>query len=103
MINSNFLILQPIGLKFYRVVINRLAFDNMYKKYKFSFKSLCHSLPCRAYEAKVVIRSRKLTKRQIICQSANYLSESESESELFTGDTSKDNHSPGPVFREVSP
>ena len=26
---------------------------------------------------------------------------SESESELFTGDTSKDNHSPGPVFREV--
>ena len=24
-------------------------------------------------------------------------------SELFTGDTSKDNHSPGPVFREVSP
>ena len=35
----------------------------------------------------------------------NYIicSESESESELFTGDTSKDNHSPGPVFREVSP
>ena len=31
------------------------------------------------------------------------VSESESESELFTGDTSKDNHSPGPVFREVSP
>ena len=29
--------------------------------------------------------------------------ESDSESELFTGDTSKDNHSPGPVFREVSP
>ena len=28
---------------------------------------------------------------------------SESESELFTGDTSKDNHSPGPVDREVSP
>ena len=28
---------------------------------------------------------------------------SESESELFTGDTSKDNHSSGPVFREVSP
>ena len=28
---------------------------------------------------------------------------SESESELFTGDTSKDNHSPRPVFREVSP
>ena len=28
---------------------------------------------------------------------------SESESELFTGDTSKDNYSPGPVFREVSP
>ena len=27
----------------------------------------------------------------------------ESESELFTGDTSKDNHSPGPVFRVVSP
>ena len=27
----------------------------------------------------------------------------ESESELFTGDTSKNNHSPGPVFREVSP
>ena len=26
-----------------------------------------------------------------------------SESELFTSDTSKDNHSPGPVFREVSP
>ena len=26
-----------------------------------------------------------------------------SESELFTGDTSKDNHSPGPVFSEVSP
>ena len=25
----------------------------------------------------------------------------ESESELFTGGTSKDNHSPGPVFREV--
>ena len=33
----------------------------------------------------------------------NFCSESESESELFTGDTSKDNHSPGPVFREVSP
>ena len=32
-----------------------------------------------------------------------YDPESESESELFTGDTSKDNHSPGPVFREVSP
>ena len=29
--------------------------------------------------------------------------QTESESELFTGDTSKDNHSPGPVFREVSP
>ena len=28
---------------------------------------------------------------------------SESESEVFTGDTSKDNHSPGPVVREVSP
>ena len=27
----------------------------------------------------------------------------ESESELFTGDTSKDNHSPGPVLRVVSP
>ena len=27
---------------------------------------------------------------------------SESESELFTGDTSKDNHSPGPVIRGVS-
>ena len=26
-----------------------------------------------------------------------------SESELFTGDTSKDNHSPGPVIRGVSP
>ena len=25
-----------------------------------------------------------------------------SESELFTGDTSRDSHSPGPVFREVS-
>ena len=34
---------------------------------------------------------------------ACFTSESESESELFTGDTSKDNHSPGPVFREVSP
>ena len=29
--------------------------------------------------------------------------QNQSESELFTGDTSKDNHSPGPVFREVSP
>ena len=29
--------------------------------------------------------------------------QSESESELFTGDTSKDNHSPGPVIRGVSP
>ena len=28
---------------------------------------------------------------------------SESESELFTGDTSKDNHSPGPVIRGVRP
>ena len=28
---------------------------------------------------------------------------SESESEIFTGDTSKDNHSPGPVSRGVSP
>ena len=27
----------------------------------------------------------------------------ESESELFTGDTSKDNHSPGPVVRGFSP
>ena len=26
-----------------------------------------------------------------------------SESELFTGDTSNDNHSPGPVIREVRP
>ena len=26
-----------------------------------------------------------------------------SESELFTGDTSNDNHSPGPVIREVKP
>ena len=34
---------------------------------------------------------------------ALFCSESESESELFTGDTSKDNRSPGPVFREVSP
>ena len=32
-----------------------------------------------------------------------FTTESESESELFTSDTSKDNHSPGPVFREVSP
>ena len=32
-----------------------------------------------------------------------FAAESESESELLTGDTSKDNHSPGPVFREVSP
>ena len=29
--------------------------------------------------------------------------ERESESELFTGDTSKDNHSPGPVVRELVP
>ena len=36
-------------------------------------------------------------------QCARILIRSESESELFTGDTSKDNHSPGPVFREVSP
>ena len=35
-INSNLLISQSIDLKFYRVVINRLTFDNMYKKYKFS-------------------------------------------------------------------
>ena len=28
---------------------------------------------------------------------------SESESELFTGETSKDNHSPGPVIKGVSP
>ena len=28
---------------------------------------------------------------------------SESESELFTGDTFKDNHSPGPVVRELVP
>ena len=28
---------------------------------------------------------------------------SESESELITGDTSKDNHSPAPVVRGVSP
>ena len=34
---------------------------------------------------------------------SDYSRSSESESELFTGDTSKDNHSPGPVFREVSP
>ena len=45
-----------------------------------------------------------------ICLGYNYMhvldlvfKRSESESELFTGDTSKDNHSPGPVFREVSP
>ena len=31
----------------------------------------------------------------------NYLPESESE--LFNGDTSKDNHSPGPVVRGISP
>ena len=30
-------------------------------------------------------------------------SESESESELFTGNTSKDNHSPGPMVRELVP
>ena len=29
--------------------------------------------------------------------------DTESESELFTGDTSVDNHSPGPVIRGVSP
>ena len=29
--------------------------------------------------------------------------EMSSESELFTGDTSKDNHSPGPVIRGASP
>ena len=34
---------------------------------------------------------------------SSHMKYSESESELFTGDTSKDNHSPGPVFREVSP
>ena len=39
----------------------------------------------------------------IFFDSTLYSIESESESELFTGDTSKDNHSPGPVFREVSP
>ena len=38
-----------------------------------------------------------------LIKSAKLVSESESESELFTGDTSKDNHSPGPVFRKVSP
>ena len=27
----------------------------------------------------------------------------ETESDLFTDDTSKDNHSPGPVIREASP
>ena len=27
---------------FYRVVINRLTFDNMYKKYKFSVECLCN-------------------------------------------------------------
>ena len=40
------------------------------------------------------------TRLDFIC---SLQAESESESELFTGDTSKDNHSPGPVFREVSP
>ena len=42
-------------------------------------------------------------KKEICCYLSILASESESESELFTGDTSKDNHSPGPVFREVSP
>ena len=43
--------------------------------------------------------NRKKTTTSLKC-----LAESaESESELFTGETSKDNHSPGPVFREVSP
>ena len=31
------------------------------------------------------------------------ISNSLKESEMFTGDTSKDNHSPGPVIREASP
>ena len=31
-INSNFLISQPIDLKFYRIATDRLTFDNMYKK-----------------------------------------------------------------------
>ena len=32
-----------------------------------------------------------------------YIFTSESESELFTGDTTKDNHSPGPAIRGASP
>ena len=33
----------------------------------------------------------------------NHLPEIRSESELFTGDTSKDNNSPGPVIRRANP
>ena len=44
-----------------------------------------------------------LPKQAVTGPTKDRKSESESESELFTGDTSKDNHSPGPVFREVSP
>ena len=39
---------------------------------------------------------RSVMKRVPFCHNQN------SESKLFTGDTSKDNHSPGPVIRGVS-
>ena len=46
---------------------------------------------------------RLLDFEHLICHVYFFFFYSESESELFTGDTSKDNHSPGPVVRGVSP
>ena len=46
-VNSDFLISQLIDLKFYRVATDRLTFDNMYKKYKFSVECLCKEVCLR--------------------------------------------------------
>ena len=52
---------------------------------------------------KKIVRKDKLSQYTSFLSKSLLLTLSESESKLFSGDTSNDNHSPGPVIREVSP
>ena len=65
------------------------------------FDDFLSNLSC-ALDVNIRLGSR-LSCAQKLGKNQRHTTRSESESELFTGDTSKDNHSPGPVFREVSP
>ena len=58
---------------------------------------------CSPNHGTKLARARARTHACALARTPRNMHASESESELFTGDTSKDNHSPGPVFREVSP